>query len=127
MLIEPVGATVVFKNSDRVPHSIYIENAQTLMAPEQTPAGGRIAVPSVGPEELAGPGLPVELGHQGLLREHVPACGRSIEARLQPALLIAPEHRQARVDALGAVFDDVGAAPTGRRARLRRAVLAIVE
>lgn len=39
VIVAPVGATVVFKNSDRVPHSLYIENARSLMEPEPTPSG----------------------------------------------------------------------------------------
>jgi plastocyanin len=39
MLAVPVGATVQFKNSDRVPHTLYIEHAATMMPPEPTPAG----------------------------------------------------------------------------------------
>jgi hypothetical protein len=38
VVLAPVGATVVFKNSDRLPHSLYIENAQSLMTPEPTPS-----------------------------------------------------------------------------------------
>jgi plastocyanin len=38
-LAVPVGATVQFKNSDRVPHTLYIERETTLMPPEPTPAG----------------------------------------------------------------------------------------
>jgi plastocyanin len=36
VLAVPVGATVQFKNSDRVPHTLYITS---LMPPEPTPAG----------------------------------------------------------------------------------------
>ena len=35
----PVGGTVEFKNDDRVPHTLYIEKATTLMPPTPTPAG----------------------------------------------------------------------------------------
>jgi plastocyanin len=35
----PVGATVQFKNSDRVPHTLYVEHGTTMMPPEPTPAG----------------------------------------------------------------------------------------
>lgn len=34
-----VGSTVEFKNDDRVPHTLYIEHATSLMKPEPTPAG----------------------------------------------------------------------------------------
>ncbi len=34
----PVGGTVEFKNDDRVPHTLYIEKATTLMPPTPTPA-----------------------------------------------------------------------------------------
>jgi hypothetical protein len=37
--VAQVGATVSFRNTDRVPHTLYIENASSLMAPESTPAG----------------------------------------------------------------------------------------
>jgi hypothetical protein len=39
VIVAPIGTTVVFKNSDRLPHSLYIENARSLMEPEPTPAG----------------------------------------------------------------------------------------
>jgi len=35
----PVGGTVEFKNDDRVPHTLYVEKATTLMPPAPTPAG----------------------------------------------------------------------------------------
>ena len=34
-----VGGSVEFKNDDRVPHTLYIEKATTLMPPTPTPAG----------------------------------------------------------------------------------------
>jgi hypothetical protein len=39
VLVAPTGTTITFKNSDRVPHTLYLENAQTLMPPEPTPSG----------------------------------------------------------------------------------------
>jgi hypothetical protein len=39
VLVVPVGANVAFKNSDRVPHTLYLENAATLLGPESQPAG----------------------------------------------------------------------------------------
>ncbi len=39
VLVVPVGATVSFKNADRVPHSLFLENAMSLMGPESQPAG----------------------------------------------------------------------------------------
>jgi plastocyanin len=33
-----VGTTVEFKNNDRVPHSLYVDRATTVMAPQPTPA-----------------------------------------------------------------------------------------
>jgi hypothetical protein len=51
VLVAPLGATVVFKNSDRVPHSLYIDNAQTLMGPEQTPANRTREVKLFAPAE----------------------------------------------------------------------------
>jgi plastocyanin len=39
VLAVPVGATVQFKNSDRTPHTLYIERGASMMAPEPTPAG----------------------------------------------------------------------------------------
>ncbi len=35
----PVGGAVDFKNDDRVPHTLYVEKATTLMPPNPTPAG----------------------------------------------------------------------------------------
>jgi hypothetical protein len=35
----PLGATVEFKNSDRVLHTLYVERLTTLMAPAPTPPG----------------------------------------------------------------------------------------
>ncbi len=35
----PVGGSVEFKNDDRVPHTLYVEKATTLMPPTPTPAG----------------------------------------------------------------------------------------
>ena len=35
----PVGGTVEFKNDDRVPHTLFVEKATTLMPPAPTPAG----------------------------------------------------------------------------------------
>jgi plastocyanin len=35
----PVGGSVEFKNDDRVPHTLYVERATTLMPPAPTPAG----------------------------------------------------------------------------------------
>jgi hypothetical protein len=35
----PVGGAVDFKNSDRVPHTLYLEHASSLMPPTPTPAG----------------------------------------------------------------------------------------
>jgi plastocyanin len=35
----PVGTTVEFKNSDRVPHTLFVERATTFMPPTPTPAG----------------------------------------------------------------------------------------
>jgi hypothetical protein len=37
--VVPVGGSVEFKNDDRVPHTLYLEKATTLMAPTPTPAG----------------------------------------------------------------------------------------
>jgi len=37
--VVPVGGTVEFKNDDRVPHTLYVEHATSLMKPEPTPAG----------------------------------------------------------------------------------------
>jgi plastocyanin len=39
VVIAPPGSTVTFKNDDRVPHTLYIENAQTMLPPEPTPSG----------------------------------------------------------------------------------------
>jgi hypothetical protein len=37
--VAAVGATIEFKNSDRVPHTLYVERATTLMPPLPTPSG----------------------------------------------------------------------------------------
>jgi hypothetical protein len=39
VIIVGVGGTVEFKNSDRVPHTLYVEHGTTLMPPTPTPAG----------------------------------------------------------------------------------------
>jgi plastocyanin len=39
VLAVPVGAVVHFKNSDRVPHTLYVEHGASMMPPEPTPAG----------------------------------------------------------------------------------------
>lgn len=35
----PVGGSVEFKNDDRLPHTLYVDKATTLMPPAPTPAG----------------------------------------------------------------------------------------
>jgi hypothetical protein len=92
----------------------------------ESAARGRVAVPSVRAEQLARPGLAIELGHQRLLGDHVPAGARAIEPVAQPALLRVAEDGQAGIAPLGAVVDG-GAAAAGRHARLVRAVLPVVE
>lgn len=39
LVVIPVGGAVDFKNSDRVPHTLYLEHASSLMPPTTTPAG----------------------------------------------------------------------------------------
>jgi hypothetical protein len=39
VVVIPVAGTVDFKNGDRVPHTLYVEHATSLMKPEPTPAG----------------------------------------------------------------------------------------
>lgn len=39
VVVVPLGGAVEFKNDDRVPHTLYIERASSLMAPAPTPAG----------------------------------------------------------------------------------------
>jgi hypothetical protein len=39
VLVAPAGATINYKNDDRVPHTLFIENAATMMPPEPTPSG----------------------------------------------------------------------------------------
>jgi plastocyanin len=39
VIVIGVGGTVEFKNSDRVPHTLYVEHATSLMGPTPTPAG----------------------------------------------------------------------------------------
>jgi plastocyanin len=39
VVVVPLGGTVEFKNDDRVPHTLYIERATTLMPATPTPAG----------------------------------------------------------------------------------------
>ena len=53
--------------------------------------------------------------------------GRSATAGLKPALLIGAQDAQRRIEASGAVLHDGGPAALGRRARLVRAILTIVE
>src|SRR5215831_15077172 len=91
---------------------------------EQTASSRRVAVPAVGPELLARPRLSVELGHQGLLPDHVPSGLGPIEPGGEPLLLRIPEHREARVESGLALLDDVGPAATRLGARLVRAILA---
>src|SRR6201995_5546040 len=38
VVVVPVGGTVEFKNDDRVPHTLYVEHATSLMKPEPTPS-----------------------------------------------------------------------------------------
>jgi hypothetical protein len=37
--VVPIGGSVDFKNDDRVPHALYVEHAESLMAPTPTPSG----------------------------------------------------------------------------------------
>jgi hypothetical protein len=39
VIVIPVGGAVEFKNSDRVPHTLYLEHASSLMPATPTPAG----------------------------------------------------------------------------------------
>jgi len=39
VVVVPVGGSVEFKNQDRVPHTLYVEHATSLMKPEPTPSG----------------------------------------------------------------------------------------
>src|SRR3954469_23345648 len=39
VVVIPVGGAVEFKNDDRVPHTLFVEKATTLMPPAPTPAG----------------------------------------------------------------------------------------
>jgi hypothetical protein len=39
VIVIPVGGAVDFKNSDRVPHTLYLEHASSLMPPTPTPSG----------------------------------------------------------------------------------------
>jgi hypothetical protein len=39
VVLAPMGATVVFRNDDRVPHTLYLEHATSLMPAAPTPAG----------------------------------------------------------------------------------------
>jgi hypothetical protein len=39
VVVIPVGGAVDFKNSDRVPHTLYLEHASSLMPPTPTPSG----------------------------------------------------------------------------------------
>jgi hypothetical protein len=67
-------------------------------------ARGREAVPRVVPEQVAGVAVMVELGHQDLLRDHVPAGVRAVEPAQQPALLVRAGHREPRVERRGAAL-----------------------
>jgi hypothetical protein len=44
VLAVPIGATVSFKNADRVPHMLYFEGGSSLLPPEATPSGQSRAV-----------------------------------------------------------------------------------
>src|SRR2546422_3723288 len=85
---------------------------------EQAAACRWVAVPSIGPELLSRTGLPIELSHQSLLGDDVPARRRAVEPRREPALLHVAEHGEARIEPFLAVFDGVGATTAGRGARL---------
>jgi hypothetical protein len=37
--VVPVGGTILFKNDDRVPHTLYVEHGSSLMPPMPTPSG----------------------------------------------------------------------------------------
>jgi plastocyanin len=39
VVIVAPGTQITFKNDDRLPHTLYLENAQSLMPPEPTPSG----------------------------------------------------------------------------------------
>jgi plastocyanin len=51
LLAVPVGATVQFKNSDRVPHTLYVERGAAMMPPEPTPSGQTRAQKFLAPGE----------------------------------------------------------------------------
>lgn len=39
VVVVPIGGAVEFKNEDRVPHTLYVERATSMMSPTPTPAG----------------------------------------------------------------------------------------
>jgi len=39
VVVAAKGASVTFKNDDRVPHTLFVDGTQTLMPPEPTPSG----------------------------------------------------------------------------------------
>jgi hypothetical protein len=93
--------------------------------PEDAVAVGRVAVPGVAPPGAAGTWVQVQLGHDHLLGEHVPAGLGAVQAVQQPAPLVAAEDGAAGVDPLRAGDHP---APAGVLvARLVVAVLAGVE
>jgi hypothetical protein len=51
VMVAPTGTTITFKNADRVPHTLYLDNAQTLMPPEPTPSGMSRSVRLLAPAE----------------------------------------------------------------------------
>src|SRR5262245_19149242 len=97
---------------------------------EQAASCRRVAVPAIGPGGAArAVDFPVELGEQRLLRDHVPGLPRGTETGLEPLLLLSTEQRSLRIGELRAFrdVDRISTAAARSLARLRRAVLAVVD
>src|SRR5688500_5227036 len=95
--------------------------------PEQPCARRRVTVPAVGPEALSRSRRTVELGHDRLLRDHVPAGARSAEPFRKPSFLFGTEQRALWMMPFGAIRHAVRATASLARACLVGPVLPVVE
>ena len=86
----------------------------------------RIAVPAVDPVAMSTVLALVELGHQRLLREEVPARRGPLHAVGQPRFLLRTQHAARRIEPLGALVDIAALKALGL-ARVVCAILAVVE
>ena len=72
--------------------------------------GRRVAVPAVGPVAHVALVALIEVRHQRLLTEHVPAARLAPSVPFEPLLLLGAEHRALRIVELGARLHERGAA-----------------